>query len=97
LISFQYAKNTDNGLYFDSFSQAIRYPPLPAITSLPTSLPGLLPPARDLVDHAAEDEAVEGEDGVPVEAAVNAKGAEGGGLGEAVLVVDFEFEPGFAG
>jgi len=50
-----------------------------------------------LVDHAAEDETVEGEDGVPVEAAVNAQGAEGGGLGEAVLVVDFEFEPGFAG
>lgn len=56
-----------------------------------------LPLTRDLVDHAAEDEAVEGEDGVPVEAAVNAQGAEGGGLGETVLVVDFEFEPGFAG
>jgi len=59
--------------------------------------PRPLPPTRDLVDHAAEDEAVEGEDGVPVEAAVNAQGAEGGGLGEAVLVIDFEFQPGFAG
>ena len=48
------------------------------------------------MDHAVEDEAVEGEDGVPVEAAVDAQGAEGGGLGEAVLVIDFEFQPGFA-
>ena len=31
-----------------------------------------LPPTRDFVDHAVEDEAVEGEDGVPVEAAVDA-------------------------
>lgn len=51
-------------------------------------------------DHAVEDEVVEGEHGVPVEAAEEAARAEGGGLDEVVAVVagdDFEFQPGFAG
>jgi hypothetical protein len=44
---------------------------------------------NDILGHAAEDEEVEGEDGVPVEAAEEAFWAEGGGLFKEVLPVHF--------
>jgi hypothetical protein len=57
--------------------------------------------AGDLVDEAAEDEGVDGVEGVPVEEAEMAFRGEEGGLGEKSLVAivrrDLELEPGIAG
>jgi len=39
---------------------------------------------------------VEGEDHAPVEAAIDAQGKECRGLGEAVLLIDFDCQPGLA-
>ena len=56
---------------------------------------GLLP--CDAPEHAFEDEVVEWGDGVPVEAAVEALGAESRGLGQDPLFINPKFQPGFAG
>ena len=51
----------------------------------------------DTPEHPLKDEVVEGGDGVPVEAAVEAFGAKSRCLGQDPLFINPKFQPGFAG
>ena len=51
----------------------------------------------DTPEHPLKDEVMQGGDGVPVEAAVEALGAESRGLSQDPLFINPKFQPGFAG
>ncbi len=51
----------------------------------------------DTPEHPLKDEVMQGGDGVPVEAAVEALGAESRGLGQDPLFINAKFQPSFAG
>jgi len=51
----------------------------------------------DTPEHSLKDEVMQGGDGVPVEAAVEALGAKSRGLSQDPLFINPKFQPGFAG
>jgi len=74
----------------------IRNPPTPTQPLYHQPNPALHVPC-DTPEHPLKDEVMQGGDGVPVEAAVEAFGAESRGLGQDPLFINAKFQPGFAG
>jgi len=74
----------------------IRNPPTPSQPLFHHPNPALHVPC-DTPEHPLKDEVMQGGDGVPVETAVEAFGAESRCLGQDPLFINPKFQPGFAG